>query len=190
MSRLEELRHVADLVGITTRHVDALGVVHEPGEETLSRLTAAFGLPADPRQAAELLAEETRAAPFGLSAVQIVSEEASGSLRLRLPEIAVGVEWHCRFENGGQSSGRSDGAELRLPEGMPLGYHHLAIGGAGASAEIALIVAPASCHLPDPLHPKRRSWGLTTQLYSLRSAAKWGVGDFGRLARLCREAGR
>src|SRR5579872_4260001 len=47
MSRLDELRDVASLVGIGTRHVDALGIVHEPGEETLSRLIAAFGLPAD-----------------------------------------------------------------------------------------------------------------------------------------------
>ena len=31
---------------------------HEADEETLSRLIAAFGLPADPQQAAEALADE------------------------------------------------------------------------------------------------------------------------------------
>src|SRR5260221_33834 len=67
MSRLDELRHIAGSVGIATRHVDALGVVHEPDEETLSRLIAAFGLPPDPPEAATPPAEKGRAAPFGHS---------------------------------------------------------------------------------------------------------------------------
>ena len=98
MSRLDELRRIADLVGIATRHVAALGVVHEPGEDTLSRLIAAFGLPSDPIEAADALAEEGRAAPFGLAPVHIVAQEDPAPvLRLRLPAEAGGVEWHCRF---------------------------------------------------------------------------------------------
>src|SRR5260370_1286510 len=92
MSRLDELRHIAGSVGIATRHVDALGVVHEPGEETLSRLIAAFGLPPDPQEGAELLAEEGRAAPFGLAPVRIVAqEEAAPARQLSLPAAAGGV---------------------------------------------------------------------------------------------------
>ena len=195
MSRLDELRHVAGLVGIATRHVDALGVTHEPDEETLSRLIAAFGLPSDPQQAADALAEEGLAAPFGLSPVHIVAQETPApALRLRLPEGAGGVDWLCRLEDGSQSAGKSEGAELRLPAGLPLGYHRLAImgsgTGAGASAEIGLVVAPDSCHLGDALQPGARSWGLTAQLYGLRSRRDWGIGDFGELADLCREAGK
>src|SRR5229473_1082136 len=117
MSRLDELRHIAGSVGIATRHVDALGVVHEPDEETLSRLIAAFGLPSDPKQAAEALAEEGRAAPFGLSPVHIVAQEdPAPALRLRLAPETGGVEWHCRFEDGSGCSGKSDGAKLLLPD--------------------------------------------------------------------------
>ena len=54
MSRHDELRHVAGLIGIQMRHVDALGVWHEPSEDTLAALIGAFGLPADPKQAAGL----------------------------------------------------------------------------------------------------------------------------------------
>ena len=195
MSRLDELRHIAGSVGIATRHVDAFGVVHEPDEETLSRLITAFGLPSDPKEAAEVLAEEGRMAPFGLSAVHIVAQEASGAvLTLRLPSQTGGVEWHCRLEDGAQSEGRSEGAELRLPAGLPLGYHRLAItgtgAGAGTSAEIGLVVAPDSCHLGNRLRPGARSWGLTAQLYGLRSARDWGIGDFSDLAMLGRAAGR
>jgi 4-alpha-glucanotransferase len=190
MSWLDELREIAGSVGIATRHVDALGVVHEPDEETLSRLIAAFGLPSDPKEAADALAEEGRAVPFGLSPVHIMAQEDPAPLlSLDLPADRGGVEWHCRLEDGTHWAGRSDGAELGLPAGMPLGYHRLSISGAGQAVEIGLVVAPGSCHLGDALKPGARSWGLTAQLYGLRSARDWGIGDFAELSELCRSAG-
>jgi 4-alpha-glucanotransferase len=186
MSRLDELRHAAGLAGIGSRHVDALGVWHEPGEETLARLLAAFGLPDDPGHAAEMLAEEDRATPFGLAPLCIVAaEDAAPVLNLRLAD-AVPADWHCRLENGGEAAGRSDGAVLRLPAGLPLGYHRLSLTAGAATAEIGLAVAPATCHLPVGLQPGMRSWGLTVQLYSLRRTPDWGIGDFADLAELCR----
>lgn len=190
MSRLDELRHIADLVGIATRHVDALGVMHEPDQDTLSRLVAALGLPEEPRQAAEALAEEDLALPFGLSPVEIVPQQAAApALRLRLPAGVGAVEWHCRREDGEACNGRSSGADLLLPGALPLGYHRLAVAAAGTSTEIGLVVAPDACHLGAALQPGARCWGLTTQLYGLRSRHDWGIGDFGALTALCREAG-
>lgn len=188
-SRLDTLRRVADLVGIATRHVDALGAEHEAGEETLSRLIAALGLPGDPQLAAEALAAEDATAPFGLDAARIVAhEDPAPVLQLRLPPGRADAEWHCRFEGGGGLSGRSDGAALRLPGSLPMGYHRLAIVAGAAHAEIGLVVAPASCYLPVGLQPGARSWGLTMQLYGLHSAHDWGIGDFGNLAAVCRGA--
>ncbi len=190
MARLDELRHIADLVGIATRHVDALGVVHEPGEETLSALIAAFGLPPEPQQAADALAEEGRAAPFGLDPVRIVApEDPAPALPLRLPPGAGGAEWHCEFEDGSRASGRSDGGELALPGGKPSGYHRLALAAGATTAEIRLVVAPGACFLPAALQPGARNWGLTAQLYGLRSGRDWGIGDFTDLAALCRGGG-
>lgn len=190
MSRLDELRHIADLVGIATRHTDALGVVHEPDEETLGRLIAAFGLPSEPQQAAEALTEWEREAPFGLAPMEIVAAEAPApALHLRLPPGAAGAAWHCRLEGEGEHEGRSDGERLVLPDGLPLGYHRLALDAAGTAAEIALVVAPESCHLGPALEPGAHSWGLTAQLYGLRTESDWGIGDFTDLAVLCRRAG-
>lgn len=190
MSRLDELRHIADLVGIATRHTDALGVSHEPGEETLACLIAAFGLPIEPSEATEALAERRRAAPFGLAPMEIIAAEADApQLQLRLPQGASLAEWHCRLEGGGEHQGRSDGERLVLPGGLPLGYHRLGLEAAGIAAEIDLVVAPPACHLGPALAPGARSWGLTTQLYGLRGARDWGIGDFTDLAALCHRAG-
>ena len=123
--------------------------------------------------------------------MQIVAQEATdAAVPLRLPNGSNSVEWHCRFEDGTGVSGRSDAAALHLPPALPLGYHKLAVQAGGVATEIELIVAPPSCHLPEALQPGRRNWGLTTQLYGLRSARDWGIGDFTDLGWLARAAGR
>jgi 4-alpha-glucanotransferase len=68
----------------------------------------------------------------------------------------------------------------RLPADLPLGYHDLRLrDGAGTRR---LIVSPGRALLPDP----SISWGWSAQVYSLWSAASWGVGDLGDLRTLAR----
>jgi len=181
---------VAALLGIETRHTDALGVIHEPDAETLGALVAAFGLSPEPIRAAAELAEMRRAAPLGLDPLYIVAAEAP-ALALGLPPDGGMVEWHLEFEEGGSAEGQWDSANgmLALPEGMPLGYHRLELAAGGAAAWTGIAVAPPACYLPPELQPGARCWGLTTQLYSLRGARGWGMGDFTDLARLARAAG-
>ncbi|MEY4376425.1 MAG: hypothetical protein RJB26_975, partial [Pseudomonadota bacterium] len=44
------------------------------------------------------------------------------------------------------------------------------------------------CHVPPALEGGGKWWGVTAQLYSLRSAGDWGLGDFGTLRELVRHA--
>jgi 4-alpha-glucanotransferase len=79
-----------------------------------------------------------------------------------------------------------DGTDLglargRLPAGLPLGYHRLQ---REDGTTTRLIVSPGRCHLP----PRLRTWGWAVQLYALRSAASWGMGDLGDLAELARRS--
>jgi 4-alpha-glucanotransferase len=47
----------------------------------------------------------------------------------------------------------------------------------------------ASCYLP-PLLERERVWGISIQLYELRSSRNWGIGDYKDLADFCEFAGR
>jgi 4-alpha-glucanotransferase len=190
VSRLDELRHVAGLVGITLGHHDALGVWHEPGEEALSRLIAALDLPDEPAAAAEAIAAETEALPLRVPPLCIVpAEDANPVLPLRLPGGANSATWRLQLEHGAKSAGRCTDAGLALPAGLPLGYHRLELLAGGESATTMLTVAPASAYLPPELGEGMRVWGLTTQLYGLKGAAGWGIGDFTDLGRLAAAAG-
>lgn len=68
----------------------------------------------------------------------------------------------------------------RLPANLPLGYHRLR-GHDGHERD--LIVGPGRCLLPP-----QRAWGWAVQLYGLRSASSWGMGDLGDLRELARWA--
>jgi 4-alpha-glucanotransferase len=189
MSGAEAFHPVAGLLGIELRHTDALGVIHEPDAETLAALVTAFGLPPEPERAAAALAEMRRAAPLGLDPLYIVPSEAP-RLALDLPGDRGRVDWSLDYERGGHAAGRwNPGEALALPDGMPLGYHRLALSVGGAAATSAIAVAPPACHLPPELRHGARSWGLTVQLYSLRSTRGWGMGDFTDLAQLARAGG-
>jgi 4-alpha-glucanotransferase len=80
---------------------------------------------------------------------------------------------------------------LVLPESLPSGYHALSVVIEGlAPAECTLIVAPAGCFEPASLHSGARAWGLAVQLYTIRSAGNWGIGDFADLRELVAGAAR
>jgi 4-alpha-glucanotransferase len=78
-----------------------------------------------------------------------------------------------------QLDGREIGeASFELPSDLPLGYHVLRADSDGTQTGCPLVVTP------DRLPRAPRTWGLATQLYSVRSRRSWGVGDLADLADL------
>jgi 4-alpha-glucanotransferase len=75
---------------------------------------------------------------------------------------------------------------LTLPVVPPLGYHTLTVtfegGGKRRSGSQRLIVVPSRCTPPETRLHGRRGFGITTNLYTVRSSANWGAGDLGDLA--------
>ncbi|HET9692283.1 MAG TPA: 4-alpha-glucanotransferase [Acidimicrobiales bacterium] len=88
----------------------------------------------------------------------------------QLPEVPAGT---LQLDDG--ASVWCDG---RLPDDVPLGYHRLEP--ADGAPPISLVVSPGRVPLP----PRDRTWGWAAQLYAVRSAGSWGMGDLADLRRL------
>lgn len=88
--------------------------------------------------------------------------------------VEAGGRFTLTLEDGSERSGQG-----LLPPEVPLGYHTLMLHEQGRS--VRLIVSPGRC-VPAP----EGSWGWAVQLYALRSAGSWGMGDLADLARLAR----
>src|SRR5215208_5827255 len=74
-------------------------------------------------------------------------------------------------------------ATFELAGDLPVGYHQLHLQVGSFDTSTLVIVSPASLELPARLG-SNRSWGLATQLYSVRSQRSWGTGDLTDLADL------
>jgi 4-alpha-glucanotransferase len=103
--------------------------------------------------------------------------ELDGGVRWALPQADRWVEPR---QVGERLVGE---ATFWLPAELPIGYHSLRAVHPGGDGTCPLIVAPARLELPARLGD-RRTWGLMTQLYSLRSSRSWGAGDVADLADL------
>lgn len=76
--------------------------------------------------------------------------------------------------------------QLPLPD-LAAGYHQLAVTYAENTQQCPLIYAPKSCYSPKDAS-KKKVWGFTAQLYSLKSENNWGIGDFSDLHNLVKES--
>ncbi|MFV2198507.1 4-alpha-glucanotransferase [Nocardiopsis sp. LOL_012] len=83
----------------------------------------------------------------------------------------------------------ADGSLLPFDPGLPLGVHTLHVGAGGAEYDAPLLVVPDRIE-PTALGRRPRVWGLTAQVYSVRSRASWGTGDLRDLADLSDWGGR
>ena len=72
---------------------------------------------------------------------------------------------------------------IDIPMQLPLGYHTLSIViDDDVLGSMRLIIAPSSCFKPKVLTEGEKVWGLSVQLYCLRSDHNWGIGDFSDLS--------
>jgi 4-alpha-glucanotransferase len=115
------------------------------------------------------------------------------------PDRATPLAWTFETEAGFTEAGTASIAAIEqatshaglvdaVPWTVPLasppvaGSHRLSVRiGADAAIPLSVIVTPAQCYQPQALQNDRRLWGITLQLYTLRSSGNWGMGDFGDL---------
>ncbi len=186
-----EVAKLATLAGVAQGYSDAYGAPVETPLETRRALLEALGLPVgSPSQVRESArrVRELRAGP--VPALVVAPMDRAWTLTLRTP--LPGATWTLLLEAGGAQEGRMDpeaGGALALPP-LPMGYHRLEIAAGGERHVATLIAAPESCWRPDALEKGERWWGLTAQLYGLRTERDGGVGDYTAVAELAAGAGR
>lgn len=108
-----------------------------------------------------------------------VAWEDGGGTRLEQQD-----HWVDPVEVDGQRVGE---ASFRLPGDAPLGWHTVHASAGGRTASCPLVVAPNRLD-PDALIGPRQ-WGFMTQVYAMRSADSWGMGDLHDLADLAAWSG-
>ena len=93
--------------------------------------------------------------------------------------------WKLITEEGKQHKGHAlAGKKMVLPATLPEGYHELTVSQNEHHWQCRVIVAPKRCYEPAALMQDEKLWGACVQLYTLRSAHNWGIGDFGDLQRM------
>jgi 4-alpha-glucanotransferase len=201
---------LAVLAGVETRYRDVWGLERQVPDDTMSRLlaTMGYGVETEAQAKDHLHAAETARWGDLLEPVTVLLESAPREILVTGPEGDSGrLEWSVLSEDGERHAGAMSLGEcpvresgeftgrrvarhaLALPP-LPLGYHTLTARHDGREATTTIIITPEQCYLPPDLQPGHRIWGLTTQLYALRSAGNWGIGDFSDLAELGEGAAR
>ncbi|MBF4562574.1 4-alpha-glucanotransferase [Microbacterium sp. VKM Ac-2870] len=206
-----DLVRLAVVYGIATEYWSFFGDrVHVPAS-TLRAVLAAMQVDAstDAAVSAALVAEEERVWRELLPA-SVVARAGTGMLHLHVfdgHDVALTIV----LEDGSQrqvaipeqrpAARLVDGVlrwrvEVPVPSDLPLGWHTLraeqrAFGAAQTdrTASAPLVITPERLGDPPTRPGRSRGWGLMAQLYSVRSRASWGLGDFADLGDLAALAG-
>lgn len=193
----DRLRQLAERYGVSTEYWDYHGNLASPSRQTLVAVLAALGVDAATDDAVEAALADADLAGWRqvLPPTVVTTAGSERTVHVHLPDGAP-LTVHVRLEGGDQwpltqvddwtparevDGVRTGQAAFLLPGDLPLGWHELVaqIGeswaGPARTVTAALAVTPARLELPEALGG--RGWGTMAQLYSVRSASSWGIGD-------------
>ena len=199
------LRELAAAHGVGTTFRGWDGVEHSVQDTTLRGVLAALGVPAGGSEEMQGSLHETRLAPWRrtLPPVVVVRQGQEAPVDVHVPhgrQVHVWIEaedgsrheaaqrdnWEPPVDVDGVLTGR---ATFTVPADLPLGWHSLQADADGVLTRCALVVTPRRLGTTAAL-ADRRNWGLTAQLYSVRSSRSWGIGDLADLADLATISGQ
>ena len=199
---------------IDLEYHDIWGHLHRSSPAALRALFAAMGIDASTDAAAADRLQETLAArrqEILPPAIVLREYAVPWRVRLQLDQALLSqpLRWVVEEEHGRKheatfmpgtlarcgeatvASGTLIAVELELHPPLPLGYHELTVYTAQKALAAALLaVVPARCYLPAAIEHQGRVWGVTAQLYAVRSIRNWGIGDYTDLRSLVEFWGR
>ncbi|RJG48440.1 4-alpha-glucanotransferase [Motilimonas pumila] len=202
------LSSLAHIKGIDANYIDAWGNEAQVSPKVVSTILQAMGCDTSeqalPAQVEQALKQYWMA---GLSASTLAYLDEPVQLELRLPIDFVNdpVSFQVNTETGEIIKGQITPIEgelqaiehinevefqaylITLPIELKAGYHDLILFEKHLEEPLAssrLIVAPRACFTPTSIQQGKKVWGVSVQLYGVRSENNWGIGDFGDLPEL------
>ena len=183
----EQIRALALSMGVASSWTDLTGTGHEVGIDTLRALLHSLSIPCAND-------DDIRNSFSALEAGLFRSRSNFITARVDQPVIIpeafpVGTVVEVQLENGATRAISSiegfEGAMVLPPFDTP-GYHLVRT----PTQEFTVATAPSRCVSIAELTQKNSSWGLGTQIYSLRRNGDGGIGDFGSVAALAGSAAK
>ncbi|MEP7019150.1 MAG: 4-alpha-glucanotransferase [Pseudonocardiales bacterium] len=198
------LVELAAAFGVATEYWDWQGQHVAVPDQTLAAVLAALGVDTSGEQSRVAAVERRRTEPWRsvLPSYVVAREGVRRTVEIHV-DHGAGVDVWIELEGGlfhsdltqaenSQPPREIDGrvvgeASFVIPDDLVPGYHSLCAYSGGGQSRSELIVAPSWLGVPSRV--ARRAWGLAAQLYSVRSARSWGVGDLTDLSELAGWAG-
>lgn len=208
------IERLMNLLGVQTEYHDYKGTQRQVSGTASRAILAAMGYGSEDPDSLRLAIGELETGEWQRLVPSVlvigVHEPHSVWLHVRESQLEVRLHWRLWYEDGRLLTGhlrpgRLESLDRReldgetwirckaaLPDDMGPGYHELTIHAPGRSEGwvCRVIVVPKEAYEPPSLRNGERSWGVSVQLYALRSERNWGIGDFGDLKRLAWKLGR
>lgn len=204
-----ELQKLADKAGIAREYLDVMNRKVEIKPEYRVEGLRLMGYPVDDEKALglRLARDAKKQCDDMLDPVTVINDDDFPCLYIRtrgdVRDSAV-LSWSIELEDHSRISDTLpieeveiadyfdlDGEQYDLrrfliPVKLPYGYHHFSCVLTDGyrifnSVRSSLIRVPTKMYMPKELSEGRRIWGVSVQLYALRSENNWGVGDFADL---------
>lgn len=206
-----DLQSLLAMRGIETDYIDAWGKPTTISEQSQRKLLAVLGIKTDGSETPTSHLENGQREFWKrvLQPVAVVRQNTTPTFSINLPISLVNEQLNALLttEQGEKLSFKFtpvdthllaateiddteyQAYEVSLPEeladSLPIGYHQLSVVGQQLPAQtMRYIVAPVACFKPEAVKNGNKVWGLSVQLYCLRSRTNWGIGDFGDLKTL------
>lgn len=199
MKQHNALKQVAEMARIADSYVSAWGDEAKVSDETIRHLLTSLGYDTTNDETLLKSAEKKHKKEV-LDPVLVVRDGEPVEVTLNLGVSARESEfsWRLDTEQGEVLEGylqsqivrdeRREGGPLvfALPSDIAWGYHKLTVMRKRRKApyEMTLIVTPQACYKQEAMELRKKMWGPSVQLYTLRTQHNWGIGDFGDLKQL------
>lgn len=207
------LTQLARAHGIILDYYDIWGQPHRAPDSVLVAILGTMGVVADSDAAvADALRDVARARSEEVlpAAIVVRDDERPWRMRLTLPQSldAALLDRSIVAEDGTTHRAQLRVHDLVVEEQttvagecfiarslevnveLPKGYHRIRIQtGDRVLADSLLAVVPRRSYWPQALQGTGRIWGITAQLYAVRSERNWGIGDFTDLRSLVEDWG-